>query len=280
MPCPSASPTVGQLQHRASIKWRVECATNGSPLRIWLSTASNKSRYLHTEKSGTHHTHLRRIQTIAPTSWKTMWQRAVRRSVTVSLTARAAAVSSCGSRKRRFLGSGPRKCSINSKAEAGPTCCAVMPARLEDAMDFHPIRTHRMPRRDQLEGCIGERQRGAVCSLHNLHAARAQALTRILHMGATGSNTQHDVLVVQRDMRFGVGVFHFEQISFSPQQVDFTGHVAARCFLCLVAHTCLFTADPDPVSHRPGIEWSAFTGTGGQSDRNMQPGSLDLSLWI
>ena len=60
-----ASYSVGR---RASMRCRVECATNGCPSRICASSSRNGSSYFATEKSGTHHTHLRRIHTMAPTS--------------------------------------------------------------------------------------------------------------------------------------------------------------------------------------------------------------------
>lgn len=52
----------------ASIRCRVECATKGSPPRIRTSRSPSSLWYFSTEKSGTHQTHLRRIQTTAPTS--------------------------------------------------------------------------------------------------------------------------------------------------------------------------------------------------------------------
>jgi hypothetical protein len=57
-----------RCQRRASMRCRVEWATKGSPRRSWVSSRRSWSEYLATVKSGTHHTHFRRIQTTAPMS--------------------------------------------------------------------------------------------------------------------------------------------------------------------------------------------------------------------
>lgn len=129
---------------------------------------------------------------MAPMSKYSMRRVAVSRDSMWSPAACACAASTCGSRRFRFSGSGPRKYSMSFERRGRPHVLGeVVAAGFQHPRDVAPVRLHRMAGGHQVEAGVVEGQRIIPGGLHDPDAAGPQQLPGALRIRRPGFGDHH-----------------------------------------------------------------------------------------